>query len=247
MCKPKEQHWIASPLTGQLITAISTLVIQLLMLFLSYRYIESQKIELAEAAQRSTDASNDFARIRLEFDGKIEEAKRLDEAQRLEIEKLRILTDQQKLTPDFLRMVESVRPSVTTHCTPRQKTVQRKLDFDCRSKNHGGAKVVLSREDFFLVSATTGEIREGAIVQVIGPDVNGLLAGGDGTMGFQIQLSRIPNSDDHLQLNFRGTTDRTTVNLVKRLASGALLDEEVENFSTQLYSLNITFPAGRVE
>lgn len=94
MCKPKKQHWMASPLTGQLITAISTLVIQLLMLFLSYRYIESQKIELAEAAQRSTDASNDFARIRLEFDGKIEEAKRLDEAQRLEIEKLRILTDQ---------------------------------------------------------------------------------------------------------------------------------------------------------
>lgn len=202
--------------------------------------LDRTKTELAVAAQQTADSSSKIDRARLELERRSTEFSQRLGNRSLQVEDKKATTDEIRLTPDFAKLSNELRPALEIGCNA-EILDKLTLKVDCSFKNKGAHRLTVTPTGASLQERSSQAGIPGGIASFENGDTNSILAGGSGSNTYVIRLT--PAGASHskpiLRFTFRANTDQISLNMTKRLAKGVLTDDELSQLSVQIYTLNI--------
>lgn len=202
--------------------------------------LEKVKVDIAAAAQRTAETSTRIDNARLDLDRRIAQSTEYLSNRKVQIEDKRTTTDEIRLTPEFARLSNDLRPALEIDCKAETEDGSF-YKVNCTFRNKGAHRCGVIPTGVSLLDRATQKPIEKAIVSFENGDSNSILAGGSGSNWYSIRLapSGAAVKKPIIQLTFRANTDAIAVNMLKRLAKGTLTDDELAQLSIQNYTWNI--------
>lgn len=222
--------------------AAQTLQLEQGRLKLAERSLELKRVntELGEIAQRINASSLEIDGARLSLERQIAEQSRLLHDRQIEIESSRATTDEIRLTADFFRIANQLRPTIEIDCSRKNVGIDI-IEANCSFRNAGAHRASITPTGVTLLSGRSQIALEGAISAFENAEKNTILSGGAGSNTYTIKLSAAGalHKGSILRLHFDSATDPIAVNMTRRMAKGKLTDDELSQLAIQTYRYNI--------
>lgn len=199
--------------------------------------LETVKTELAKAAQRTADlnALTNQAQLALMVRQTISAETNQNTKSKLDARSTR--TDEARLTPDFAKLSNDLRPSLEITCNATRESAVLVL-VACRFKNTGSFKMFLKLNHVVAWNPRTNTAIPGKIKQFTGADSNSILGKSSGNNTFYLELAE-GAGNFVAALDITATTDKQAIAMTKKLSLGYLGDEELKGLSIQGYTGHI--------
>lgn len=202
--------------------------------------LDRVKTEIAKDAQRTADlnALTNQAQLALMVRQTVTAEK--NQGIKNRVDERTVRADEARLTPDFAKLTNDLRPSVDTTCDSSRESSSL-ASLNCTFKNSGSFKVNLKITQIAAWDTRTETQVPGKIKSVAGSLTNNILANGTGSNAFYLDLA---DDTQALTVIIRAiaTTDKHAIALTKRLSLGILGEGELTDLSTQSYSWVLTIP-----
>ena len=259
---PRTKRRLNTAIIVALLSSATAIIISIANYWLIERQtlaLERIKLDVSKSAQMTAEtvATTDVERLASEKQKALLAAKL--EAERLESERQNALithriesiktriedkksrTDEARLTQDFSKLSNDLRPNIAIECDSdyNQPTF---LKVTCKFYNKGAHRCKITPLHFNMLDGNNERLIANAVSQVEHADSNSILPGGYGSNTYNIwlkpvgekQMSRI------IQIDYLATTDRQAVDMTKRLAAGYITETELQDLSQQSYTLNLS-------
>jgi hypothetical protein len=220
--------------------------------------LERIKLDISTSAQKTAEsvAKTDAARLDLERQNALMSAKidtaRLDLEQhnasinqRIETTKTRIedkktRTDEVRLTQDFSKLSNDLRPNIGIECYSKVNQPSF-LKVSCKFQNHGAHRCKITPLHFNILDGASERLVDKAVDQVEHSDPNTILPGGIGSNTYNIWLTSSGEkmTSRAVQIEFWAVTDKQAIEMTRRLSAGYITDAELQDLSQQNYTANL--------
>ena len=254
---------INTAITVAVISSATAIIISVANYWLIERQtlvMEQIKLGISKSAQKTgeTVAATDAARLDSEknnalITGKINEA-RLElerqnavlteriETQKTHIEDKKSRTDAARLTQDFSKLSNELRPNISIESNSDYNQPSF-LKVTCKFHNHGAHRCNINPLSFNILDANSGRLIENAVSQVEHDNSNSILPGNYGSNTYNIWLTPVceKQSSRIVQIKYLAKTDKQAIDMTRRLATGYITEAELKDLSQQTYTLNVSF------
>mgnify|MGYP001336657906 CR=1 FL=1 len=162
------------------------------------------------------------------------------ESKKIAVESKKSTNEQIRLTPDFTKLSNDLRPNVAITCDGHNidsKTVK----IECNYKNNGAQRVKI-----YPKTAGMCDYNQKAIVKALSNfdcELNTILPGATGSSTCTVKLTSIGEQVKQpiYKLEFDATTDQQAINMTKRLSVGYITESELKELSHQGYTIYLHF------
>lgn len=204
--------------------------------------LERVKVDLAVTAQQTANMTAQVNSSRLELERKIAQSTEYLGNRKVQIEDKRSNTDEIRLTPEFSRLQNELRPGISVECTGEaiDPSTHR---ITCSFANKGAHRASITPTGVsFLDRDSLSKLPE-MILRFENGDSNTVLAGGTASSTYIIRLT--PKGTEQkkpvFSFAFKAATDQVAINMAKKLAKGLLTDEDLAQLSVQTYVSNLWY------
>lgn len=196
--------------------------------------LDKVKTELAKDAQKTADlnALTNQAQLALMVRQTVNAEK--SQNTRSKIDERTIRADEARLTPDYAKLMNDLRPALATDCRATRETSSL-ASIHCYFKNSGAFRVGLKITDIVGWDKRTNSPIAGKVKRFSGQDSNHILANGTGSNILYVELA--DNVQElSVRISYLATTDSHAIALTKKLSLGILGDKELNHLSSQHYN-----------
>jgi hypothetical protein len=161
---------------------------------------------------------------------------------RLKIEKERSQTDEVRLTPDFAKLSNDLRPNIEIACQG-DTSESGVIRMTCLFTNRGANRARITPTSIKMLSSSDQKEIDGAISRIDNTEGNTILPSGKGSNIYEIILTPYGTTIKRpiICIEFQAVTDQVAVAMTKRLAKGLIKDDELRSFAQQSYTFNVRF------
>lgn len=204
--------------------------------------LERMKVDVASAAQRTSEMAARIEEARLHLDRRIASTREGLENKKIQIEDKRAQTEDVRLTPDFTKLSNDLRPTLDVSCQG-DTSYPRVIRMECSFKNRGAHRTKIVPTGVSMLGRRDQKGVAGAIERIDNAEENNILPGGTGTNTYDIVLTEngATIKNPIISIEFLAVTDQLAINMTKRLAKGIITDEELKNLSEQTYTQQVWF------
>jgi hypothetical protein len=245
-----------------LISSATAIAISLMSYWLIQRQtlmLERIKLDISKSAQKTSEtvATTDSARLDSEKQNALINAKidaaRLDlerqnalitqriETKKTHIEDKKSRTDEARLTQDFSKLSNDLRPNIHIDCDSDYNKPTF-IKVTCKFRNNGAHRCKITPLQFNMLDGVTGRLIDKAVSQVEHDESNTILPGGNGSNTYNIWIT--PNGEKItsriVRIKYLATTDSQAVDMTRRLAAGYITGTELQDLSQQNYTQNLS-------
>jgi hypothetical protein len=245
-----------------LISSATAIAISLMSYWLIQKQtlmLERIKLDISKSAQKTSEtvATTDSARLDAEKQNALINAKidaaRLDlerqnalitqriETKKTHIEDKKSRTDEARLTQDFSKLSNDLRPNIHIDCDSDYNKPTF-IKVTCKFRNNGAHRCKITPSQFNMLDGVSGRLIDKAVSQVEHDESNTILPGGSGSNTYNIWLT--PNGEKItsriVRIKYLATTDSQAVDMTRRLAAGYITGTELQDLSQQIYTQNLT-------
>ena len=204
--------------------------------------LERIKVDTSAAAQKTSELGALVDLARLELESQTAKSGELIESKKVQIENRRGNTEEVRLTPDFTKLSNELRPNIELSCNgdPIEGVL---LRITCSFKNKGAHRAKIEPKAFSMLDRSDQKEISGAIQKVDNVDANNILATGVGSNVYEVFLTPagVAIQKPIISIRFDATTDSVAVAITRRLSKGVITDEELRTLSTQVYTFNLRY------
>lgn len=196
--------------------------------------LERSKAEVAAAAQRTADLVAQVEAQRLQLAREAATTTARIEDRRLKLDESKGRTDEVRITLDFTKLLNEIRPAITISCSAGTDHWPL-ISITCRAKNVGVNKVILRADSVYLLDYDSRAVIPDAFVRATLPSPSAIPAGIDGAAFFEVEVGRetAVRQKATLRILFQTQTDNVSSEMAQRLSKGVLTRADIERVANQ--------------
>lgn len=202
--------------------------------------LERIKVDIASSAQKTSETVAKIDSARLVLERQIALTTEHFESRKVNIEDKKSRTDEVRLTQDFAKLSNDLRPHIKTSCYG--KYLQPDLiRMECTFENNGVHRVKIVPTSTAMHDSKSLISINNAIIKNENSEENIIPSGFSGLNTIDIKLTPIGEKIKQpiIRFQYTATTDQQAINMTKRLSGGYITDAELKELSTQKYTFKL--------
>ncbi|CAN7336119.1 hypothetical protein LJR170_001799 [Variovorax paradoxus] len=204
--------------------------------------VEIQKMGqlVAQAAQKTAEQTAQINAARLDFERQVQLLNAAREDLRVQVARVSGMNDTRRTDNDEVRLRSTLAqqendlmPQVQASCPMSIPTPTRVL-INCKFRNQGNHRVVITNQSRALVNQVTGLPVEGLIGEIAGDQVNSVLQKGENNLNYWVEL-KVPKErlvGSEFRFQFKADTDPAVVRQVKEFGGKYVTEQQLTNRAT---------------
>jgi hypothetical protein len=201
--------------------------------------LDRMKVDIGSAAQKTSEMATKIDEARLQLETRIAASTEKLGNRKIQIEDKRGQTEEIRLTPDFAKLSNEIRPNIDISCEASKSdltVIRMKVSF----KNLGAHKAKIVPTNVSLLGSSNQILMAGAIERIDNAAANFVLPGLSGSNIYEIILTQYGATIEKpiISITFIASTDQVAIDITKRLAKGLFTDKELQSLSEQTYTYN---------
>ena len=202
--------------------------------------LERIKTDVAIAAQRTADTAVKIDQARLALEHNVATSNRKFETIRLTNDSTRTVTDQARLTAEFSKLSNDLRPNLSFSCNGSSANGTLFV-IHCTVTNKGAHRVGLITVRIARLNSSQPNNSEEVPVPPGSNGSNTVLTNGIGSLDYEIPITRAEGIGKSLfKLHFFAKTDQQAVEMARRLGGNVFTEFELKELSTNSYAYTVS-------